>query len=338
MKKYLKTLSEDEENDLAELEAHVIPRSLADQREVSSAYGWQPINKTETSQYTTWPLVDNQTTADTLAEDLSTTHITAAPEGDTPDGVGSVTNPASDPVDSEKTGEILDDGDESPWLADKYFDHYGYLNYINNVEDSKDSGEPSAALGGKKYPVQSRLKVADRKRAQLVLDTSPLASPRNPTKRSAKLSTTEDTLMADADLPVRHALEGGDKATRDNSPESSSDGAGRWELLEGNIDAPRTGNISIPKLFIKLRHTETGETKTVTYTDVEHEAIDWKSKQQVAAIGQWRIGVFQQHGINTKKDMIVYTPLEDAWMTLFHRKLMPASTRATSSRSPVQRP
>jgi hypothetical protein len=65
----------------------------------------------------------------------------------------------------------------------------------------------------------------------------------------------------------------------------------------------------------------TSESKTLVYTDVKHEDIDWTSRSQITAITQWRTDVFHNHDINTKKSMVMYTPLEDAWMTLFHRKL-----------------
>jgi hypothetical protein len=80
--------------------------------------------------------------------------------------------------------------------------------------------------------------------------------------------------MNDTSHPVRDTLDVDDEAKREASTESSSDEAGKWELREGNIDAPRTGNISVPKLTIKLRHTVTGESNTLVYTDVKHDEID----------------------------------------------------------------
>jgi hypothetical protein len=339
MNKYLKTLDEEvEEEDLVELEELSLPKKLqllSQQRETSSIHGWQPINKTKASQYTTgimtqsgWQLIDNPATTNTPSEGISTAHALAPQQGDIPDEVGLVIEPPSDPVDGEENEENLDDVNNFPWLDDSYFDHYGYLNFMNDVKDSKDNDELDLAPESKRSVIQSKSRVADKKGVRLGFDNpppksavrkGPLLSPRQTTKIPADIPVMEDTTINDANQPVHGTLEFDNEGNHNASPETSSDEAGKWELLEGNTDAPRTSNVSVHKLTIQLHNTATGESKTLAYTQAKD--INWTSRPQVTAITQWRTDVFHEHGLNTKKNVIVYTPLEDAWMTLFHRKL-----------------
>jgi hypothetical protein len=336
MKNHLRALEEDE-GDLAELSERLVPselRSLAQQREDSSHYGWQPINKTKASHYNEWQLtfggesnpsgwtlVDSAATSGTPGGGTSMAITLARQEGDTPIAKGLATDTPATPVDAEITGDTLKDADDSLWIGEKYFDHYGYLNYINSV----DGNENDELL-----KIQTKLNTQDRKGVQLTLDqflsTSPalgkrLASLGQPVEGFAKRLTTKGKPMNDRDPPVHDTFDIHHQAKAGTSEDTSSDEMAKWVLLEGNVSAPRTGNVSPHKLTIKLRNTMTDERKTLTYTEVEHDEVDWKSKQQIAAITRWRSGVFHEHGINTKKNVLMYTPLEDAWMTFFHRKL-----------------
>ncbi|CAN9200613.1 unnamed protein product [Alternaria alternata] len=336
MKHYLRTLEQDE-GDLAELAEQLVPlelRSLAQQRENSSSYGWQPINKTKASHYNEWQLtfggesnpkgwklVDSAATSGTPGEGTSVANTLARQEGDTPTAKGLATDTPATSVDAEITGENSKDVYDSLWIDEKYFDHYGYLNYVNSV----DGNENDELL-----KIQTKLRTQGRKGVQLTLDQffstsptpgKPLASLGQPVKSLAKTLTIKDGPLNDRDPPVHDTFEIHHQAKARTSDDTSSDEIATWVLLEGNVNAPRTGNVSPHKLTIKLRNTMTDERKTLTYTEVEHDEVDWKSKQQIAAIIRWRTGVFHEHGINTKKNVLMYTPLEDAWMTLFHRKL-----------------
>lgn len=336
MKNYLRALEEDE-GDLAELAEHLLPaelRSLAQQREDSSHYGWQPINKTKASHYNewqltfggesnpkAWKLVDSAATSGTPGGGTSMAITLARQEGNTPIAKGLATDTPATPVDAEITGENLKDAGDSLWIDEKYFDHYGYLKYVNSV----DGNENDELL-----KVQAKLETQDRKRVQLTLDQflstspalgKPLVFPGQPAKSFAKRLTIKGKPKIDRDPPVHDTFEIHHQAKAGTSDDTSSDEIGTWILLEGNVDAPRTGNVSPHKLTIKLRNTMTDERKTLTYTEVKHDEVDWKSKQQIATIITWRTGIFHEHGINTKKNVLMYTPLEDAWMALFHRKL-----------------
>ncbi|RYO68900.1 hypothetical protein AA0116_g105 [Alternaria tenuissima] len=336
MKNHLRALEEDE-GDLAELSERLVPselRSLAQQREDSSHYGWQPINKTKASHYNEWQLtfggesnpsgwtlVDSAATSGTPGGGTSMAITLARQEGDTPIAKDLATDTPATPVDAEITGDTLKDADDSLWIDEKYFDHYGYFNYVNSV----DGNENDELL-----KIQTKLNTQDRKGVQLTLDqflsTSPalgkrLASLGQPVEGFAKRLTTKGKPMNDRDPPVHDTFDIHHQAKAGTSEDTSSDEMAKWVLLEGNVSAPRTGNVSPHKLTIKLRNTMTDERKTLTYTEVEHDEVDWKSKQQIAAITRWRSGVFHEHGINTKKNVLMYTPLEDAWMTFFHRKL-----------------
>ncbi|RYN18215.1 hypothetical protein AA0112_g11672 [Alternaria arborescens] len=336
MKNYLRALEEDE-GDLAELAEQLVPaelRSLDQQREDSSHYGWQPINKTKTPHYNEWQLtfggesnpkgwklVDSAATSGTPDGGISMADTLARQEGDTPIAKHLATDAPVTPVDAEITGENLKDADDSLWIDEKYFDHYGYLNHVNSV----DGNENDELL-----KIQTKLRTQDRKGVQLTLDQflstspalgKPLAFPGQPVKSLAKRLTIKRKPKNERDPPVHDTFDIHHQAKTGTSDDTSSDEIAKWVLLEGNVDAPRTGNVLPHKLTIKLRNTMTDERKTLTYTDVEHDEVDWKSKQQIAAIIRWRTGVFHEHGINTKKNVLIYTPLEDAWMTLFHRKL-----------------
>lgn len=336
MKNYLRAPEEDE-GDLAELAEHLVPaemRSLAQQREDSSHCGWQPINKTKASHYNewqltfggesnpeAWKLVDSAATSGMSGGGTSMADTLARQEGDTPIAKDLVTNTPATPVDAEMTGENLKDADNSLWIDEKYFDHYGYLNYVNSV----DGNENDELL-----KIQTKLRTQDRKGVQLTLDPflstspaleKPLVSLRQPVKSFTKTLAIKAKSLNDRDTPVHDTFEIHHQAKAETSDDTPSDEIGTWILLEGNVDAPRTGDVSPHKLTIELRNTITDERKTLTYTEVKHDEVDWKSKQQIAAIIRWRTGIFHEHGINTKKNVLMYTSLEDAWMTLFHRKL-----------------
>ncbi|KAI4698715.1 hypothetical protein J4E81_005326 [Alternaria sp. BMP 2799] len=356
----------DEEEDLAELEALILPQEMQSspgQLKASPTSEWQPIDKSswdpagfptksgwrsindpafgenlsqeipidkpswDTTGFQTdsgWRPINDPDFDEDFLEETPTDEPSTAHAGDIPDegDEDSVADFPSDPADDAKPLREPEDTDDV--LDEKYFRHNGYLNYINNVEDGDES---DSATENKKTGVQTKLKTTKKKELKVVFGSSPdkpagpgksLPSPKKSTKTSAQPPATGDKLTKDTG---RDNLKVDAKAERSSSPASSSDEASGWEVVDGNIDAPRTGNKSVHKLTIKLHNNVTGESKTVTYTDVEQDDIDWKSKPQIVAITQWRTDVFKQHGIGTKKAAYPYTPLEDAWMTLFHRKL-----------------
>ncbi|KAI4607487.1 hypothetical protein J4E80_009600 [Alternaria sp. BMP 0032] len=271
-----------------------------------------------------WCSINNPDFDEDFSEETPTDEPSAAREGYLPDEgeEDSVADLPSNPVGDATLEREPEDTDDV--LNEKYFKHNGYLNYINNVEDGDES---DFATENRKTGVQTKLKTTKKKELKVVFGSSPgksagpgksLPSPKKSAKTSTQPPAPGDTLTKHTG---RDNLKVDDKAERSSSPASSSDEASGWEVVDGNIDAPRTGNKSVHKLTIKLHNNVTGESKTVTYTDVEQDDIDWKSKPQIVAITQWRTDVFKQHGIGTKKAAYPYTPLEDAWMTLFHRKL-----------------
>jgi hypothetical protein len=297
VKNHLETV--DEEEDLAELE------SVMMQQETQPP-PWQPIDKTswKSTGYPTesgWQSINDPAHANTSNDATFTDEPSVVHQADAPDQEGSVIVSSSDPVEIDEAEQQLKVADP---LDEKYFKHNGYLNYINNVMESDSPTE------GKRDVAKTKVKASKKKELKVVLKNSP-----------SKSRTARKTLSPKHQNPKAPAQQIDDGAARSSSPASSSEEAIEWELLEGNIDAPRTGNKSVHKLTIKLYNNATGESKTLTYTDVPHEDIDWKSKPQVVAITQWRTDIFHTHGINTKKNTYSYMPLEDAWMELFHGKL-----------------
>jgi hypothetical protein len=292
----------DEEEDLAELE------SLMMQQETQPP-PWQPIDKTswKCTGYPTesgWQSINDPAHANTSNDATFPDEPLVVHQADTPEQEGSVIVSSSDPVEIDEAEQQLEVADP---LDEKYFKHSGYLNYINNVMDGDGSDSPTE---GKRDVAKTKVKASKKKDLKVVLEKSPAKSKRAGKALASQLQTTK--------APAQQMSDG---AARSSSPASSSEEAVEWELLEGNIDAPRTGNKSVHKLTIKLYNNTTGESKTFTYTDVPHEDIDWKSKPQVVAITQWRTDIFHTHGINTKKNTYSYMPLEDAWMELLHGKL-----------------
>ncbi|KAI4658276.1 uncharacterized protein J4E79_007258 [Alternaria viburni] len=209
--------------------------------------GWRPIND---------PDFDEDFLEETPTDEPSTAHA-----GDIPDegDEDSVADFPSDPADDAKPLREPEDTDDV--LDEKYFRHNGYLNYINNVEDGDES---DSATENKKTGVQTKLKTTKKKELKVVFGSSPdkpagpgksLPSPKKSTKTSAQPPATGDKLTKDTG---RDNLKVDAKAERSSSPASSSDEASGWEVVDGNIDAPRTGNKSVHKLTIKLHNNVTG--------------------------------------------------------------------------------
>jgi hypothetical protein len=96
---------------------------------------------------------------------------------------------------------------------------------------------------------------------------------------------------------------------------------GEWELLSGDTGLPHTGKPNLDKLVISLRNTSTGELETFTFNKIPHVNIDWNNKMHVQEISNWRCKIFRQRGFTLRSTNIWYTPLEDAWLLLFTRKV-----------------
>jgi len=96
---------------------------------------------------------------------------------------------------------------------------------------------------------------------------------------------------------------------------------GNGNFVEGSIEPPHINYASPQKLIIKLCNLFTAELKTLTFPNMEHEDIDWTSRAHMIMVCQWRNEIFLRYGLDCKKHQVAYTPMENAWFNLLHRKL-----------------
>ena len=265
---------------------------------------WQPINCIRTSKYTTGIL--NTSGWQPINRDLGFTGSNTQDDNlaKVPGEENSVVTLHSDNEDGMElctTGKA-DETDPTTWLDDKYFDHYGYLNYIGSdsvkiVEMPVTTLKKSTKNKIRNKSAADTTREAKTGRSQLLLDED--SKPDVPKGTKNRGSTNKPAVVL----------------------KPTSEQTDKWELLEGTTDAPRINNVSPDKLFIKLRNTSTAELKTLTFSNMEHEDIDWNSRAHVTVISQWRNEAFLRHGLELKKQVVVYTPSENAWLDLLHRKL-----------------
>jgi hypothetical protein len=100
-----------------------------------------------------WKLVDSAVTSSTPGGGTSMADTLARQKGDTPIAKDLATDTPATPVDAKITGENSKDVYHSLWIDEKYFDHYGYLNYVNSV----DGNENDELL-----KIQTKLRTQDR--------------------------------------------------------------------------------------------------------------------------------------------------------------------------------
>ena len=300
--------------DLAQLESMMVPGEPPSSVHSTCSH-WQPINAIRTSKYTTgilntsgWqPIKNNSRSARGIVQTIS-----VANKSSKDDSV-----PIS-PSDCQDGGE-LDTTEEFNkttsfiWLDDKYFDHYGYLNQINGESVKIMDVSKASAATPEKSPKNA---------AQI----QPIANS-NSEPVWTYIQRCPSSLDADStpEMPKRTETDAGPSKAMsmpgDDGYETYSNPTGEWELVEGNIEPPHINNVSPQKLVIKLRNLSTAELKTRTFPNMEHEDIDWTSRAHIVMICQWRNETFLRHGLDCKKHQVVYTPMEDAWFNLLHRKL-----------------
>jgi hypothetical protein len=90
------------------------------------------------------------------------------------------------------------------------------------------------------------------------------------------------------------------------------------------VDNSGTGNANPAKLTIKKRHLASGESKKFNFKAIPFRDIDWNNRTHIQQIREWRATIFRQNHFSTKKVYVWFTPAEDAWLMLHHRKIRAA--------------
>ncbi|RMZ74490.1 hect-domain-containing protein [Pyrenophora seminiperda CCB06] len=259
------------DEDITELKGMMVPGEPAPSSHNISE-GWQLINGVRTSKYTTGIL--------STSGWLPISKISGTPQDL---NIAQVSQEEStvvaSPSDAEEEREA-DEVDSTPWLDDKYYDHYGYLDYVSRQAKSPPNDKK------KLLPVDA-------------VNTSDV--PRR-TKTYASLKK----------LPSAH---------EEDMTDMSSNEAKEWELFGDSTRPPRLNFAAPTKLVIRLRNTSTSEQKTLTFPNMERKDIDWTSAAHITEITKWRNETLLRNGINIQQQNLPYTPTEDAWLNILHRKL-----------------
>lgn len=180
---------------------------------------------------------------------------------------------------------MLAEDPKKPLIDDKYFDHYGYFNYLRDPNE-------------KQIRVQAASKVNKANKG---------------TKAQTKMSTK------------KHKVTNTDDAVTETTPNETQhhEQASVWELQTGTTDTPRVSIASPSDLTISLLHEPTDTTHAFVFPSsiLSRDSIDWKSREHKTLIAQWRNSIFSQHNISLKRGHSLYSEDEVAWFQLFHAKL-----------------
>ncbi|KAJ4371097.1 hypothetical protein N0V83_004313 [Neocucurbitaria cava] len=225
-------------------------------------------------------------------QDIRNTNWDVQQTGGRPNGQRGATDKGVNSADLEG------DGDESaPLLNEKYFDYEGYLDHLSGNSPGniiRNAFEGRGRVGAKtshSFIQTIHGKLPDR--TVNIIQTTPKVS----------LSTSEVTV-------INEAVEA-----------SAGDGTGKWEVEGGDTDTVRIGTAAPEKLTIRLRNADSRGVKTLAFRKFPHEEIEWSNKAHIQEISKWRSQTFRRHGIAPKSLYMPYSPEEDAWLVLYHKKL-----------------
>jgi hypothetical protein len=96
---------------------------------------------------------------------------------------------------------------------------------------------------------------------------------------------------------------------------------GKWELINEDTATLRLDQPAPEKLTIRLRQIETGKVESHTFQKLSHFFIDWSNKSHIREITKWWYHVLHRRGIHLKRTHTPYVPEEEAWLSLFHKKV-----------------
>jgi hypothetical protein len=333
--------SEDLEEDLAEMEELMVPEdmrsSCSNNRNTLADLSSQPLKEINTSKCTAgilttsdWQPIESPlaeaTVATSLQQEVPAILISEIIAEEIPEEEGSVIDLTSDREGDEEVQAEPEEDASKTYLDEKHFGHYGYRNYLHPKEPKPDEVPKST-----KRDIQTKLKVNTKSGAQLTLKIiSPLDAiapkPKTvaiaPKPRTVRRPPTPIVSRSNTNTPgSTSSTSSFHKASPTTTKPNLLDDSGLWELISGNADSPRTGNKTPDKLHIRIWHIITGQNVKFSFKGMPHEDINWNNRSHIQQIINWRTTIFLQRHFNTKKAHVNYSPVEDAWLMLHHRKI-----------------
>ncbi|RAR16446.1 hypothetical protein DDE83_000011 [Stemphylium lycopersici] len=278
------------EEDLTELQKRMAPSSS------KGSLFFQPTHPTKITRYTThilvvlgWQTIDFRKSIEALWGQFARLNLGEDEGGgetsrdDRGPRIDSKNEERKSKIDEE--ANLLAEDPKKPLIDDKYFDHYGYFNYLRDPNE-------------KQIRVQAASKVNKANKG---------------TKAQTKMSTK------------KHKVTNTDDAVTETTPNETQhhEQASVWELQTGTTDTPRVSIASPSDLTISLLHKPTDTTHAFLFPSsiLSRDSINWKSREHTTLIAQWRNSIFSQHNISFKRGHSLYSEDEVAWFQLFHAKL-----------------
>jgi hypothetical protein len=240
---------------------------------------------------------------------------------------------------------------ETPLVHDKYLDLDQYLEHARHsyrrptkksspakyprTELSHDPpmlSRPNRSLGTGNGITREDTQLSNRVESKANARRKAIAgpdssSPANQAILQLQLMSEADAVASFPDEASTSGDESGNVVVReeDNSGyESDTDGVdqkGKWELINEDTATLRLGQPAPEKLTIRLRQIETCKVEIHTFQKLSHHFIDWSSKSHIREITKWWYHVLRRRGIHLKRSHTPYIPDEEAWLSLFHKKV-----------------
>ena len=295
------------EEDLTELEEMMVPSAVRSSHQARGPHhgrNWQLTDKVKVSKFTTghlsksgWTPINNPYWDTQLTEARSPGEIATRNRGhEVPSTTG-----------SKAAGEMLLGAEESgqqnespPFLDDKYFAHDGYLRYRKDSDRSRAKSKRSRIL-------------------EEVEETEAVPYPK--AIATEVLNGELDVTINTADLIDHKSLANSFNSAVTSLLKDQTTYGRKWELLGGDTLSPRTGQATPEKLTIRLRNIGTQQCEIHSFQKIPPEDIDWSNKKHIQEISRWRSEILRHHGLSLKRVNVMYTPEEDDWLILFHKKL-----------------
>lgn len=202
---------------------------------------------------------------------------------------------------------------------EKYFEHMGYFEYMSGTRD--DRRHRLLDLG-------SEVAVKFEERALRDYEARPMSMNKvvgkdleiNEVDKTGAIRLTvqkfaaEKTIAEDYKSHVENLSD--DEATEQYE-------TSKYELVDDDMESPRTGNVTTDKLWVRVRNIRTQEIDIYNFEYIQESSIDWNSTTRMQEIFKWRTLVFRRHDLvgDDGKLKNMYMPEEEAWLAFFHMKL-----------------
>lgn len=122
----------------------------------------------------------------------------------------------------------------------------------------------------------------------------------------------------------------------DTDDDRSGDTGGRhWLIVGDDESSPQIGVPAPNKLTIRLVHKKTKVEKFAQFRKMRENEIDWNNKSHIKAVSMWHRQYFRRNAFPLKKKNIAYTPDEDDFLIIMHRKIKNAASGSTRIKAPA---